>query len=100
MKNSGLVRASTLLLCVTAGCLDTESSGEKYRETSGDEQPLYVLTTSIWASRSIPVCWENPGTDAASRGWVQDAVMRTWKPTRGSPSRAGELVRRAAPGSG
>ncbi|MFT3836582.1 MAG: M57 family metalloprotease [Myxococcaceae bacterium] len=40
----------------------------------------YVLTTVLWPSRSIPVCWEsNTTTQNTERGWVQSAVQTTWE---------------------
>ena len=51
-----------------------------HAETIGTtQQPLSIQRNSIWPSPSIPVCWENPGNDAQQRGWVQQAVQRTWE---------------------
>ncbi len=42
--------------------------------------PLYVGSTKIWRTLSIPVCWENPGVyDGTQREWVRAAVQRTWE---------------------
>ncbi|GHF40213.1 hypothetical protein HNQ07_001633 [Deinococcus metalli] len=41
--------------------------------------PLSVQRSSLWPSAQIGVCWENPGSDAAARGWVQQAVQATWE---------------------
>ncbi|THF87701.1 hypothetical protein E7T09_00165 [Deinococcus sp. KSM4-11] len=41
--------------------------------------PLSVQQSSLWPSAQIGVCWENPGNDLAERGWVHDAVQRTWE---------------------
>ena len=50
------------------------------RENIGTvSQPLSIQSSSIWASSQISVCWENPGTDAAARGWVRQAVSGTWE---------------------
>ncbi|MBJ7413754.1 MAG: hypothetical protein JHD15_25860 [Phenylobacterium sp.] len=39
-----------------------------------------VLRSAIWASRSIPVCWEStPASEASARAWVQDAVTTSWQ---------------------
>jgi hypothetical protein len=43
------------------------------------EQELYVLSGSVWSSGIVPVCWENPGNNAAERAWVQDAAAKTWQ---------------------
>lgn len=49
-------------------------------ETVGTiRQPISVKRDSVWQSPQIPVCWENPGNDAQQRGWVQQAVQRTWE---------------------
>lgn len=40
----------------------------------------YVLTTQIWPTLQIPVCWINPtATNQAERLNVQKAVARTWE---------------------
>ena len=50
------------------------------RENIGTvSQPLSIQRASIWASPQIPVCWENPGTDSAARGWVQQVTRDTWE---------------------
>ncbi|OQU98719.1 hypothetical protein CLAIMM_04460 [Cladophialophora immunda] len=47
------------------------------------QQPyfLFPLTTTVWLQNDIPVCWEGigGGTFQAERGWVRDAVQRTWE---------------------
>ncbi|MDF3834172.1 hypothetical protein P3W85_14580 [Cupriavidus basilensis] len=49
-------------------------------ETIGTaREPLSVQRQSVWPSDQIPVCWENPGNDGQQRGWVQQAVQRTWE---------------------
>lgn len=50
--------------------------------TSNSE--LYVKSSSVWSTRSIPVCWENPSAGSATqRSWVQSAVAQSW--TAASP---------------
>jgi Dual-action HEIGH metallo-peptidase len=45
-----------------------------------NQQPLTVVSSTLWSSPSIPVCWENPGSaDATERGWVRQAVSGTWE---------------------
>jgi len=40
----------------------------------------YALSTVIWPSHDISVCWTNPAPDnLKERSWVRDAVRRTWE---------------------
>ena len=60
--------------------LGLASSVQAQNETIGTvSSPLSIQRSSIWASPQIPVCWENPGSDAQARGWVQQAVQSTWE---------------------
>ncbi len=44
------------------------------------EEALYVSSTTIWKSLSIPVCWENPSASTSTRrGWVKDQITNTWQ---------------------
>jgi hypothetical protein len=43
-----------------------------------EASPLYVLTSSIWSSPHIPVCWETTGNDT-EKGWVREAINRSWE---------------------
>jgi len=42
------------------------------------QQPLYVLSTSIWDSPAIPVCFEDDGFDQEKQ-WVRSAIARSWE---------------------
>src|SRR5690606_26212076 len=44
-------------------------------------EALYPSTVHLWPQDTpIPVCWENPtAADGQARGWVRDAVARTWE---------------------
>lgn len=43
-----------------------------------------VARDSIWPTRTIEVCWENPeAAPADERMWVQDAIERTWSRNSG-----------------
>lgn len=46
------------------------------------QDSLYVLSSKIWRSRTIPVCWDNPNYSNAAentaRAWVQTAVEESW----------------------
>lgn len=41
------------------------------------QEKAYPLTTVIWKTKSIPVCWENP-TDLAMMDTVKNAIHNTW----------------------
>jgi hypothetical protein len=42
------------------------------------DNKAYLLLSSVWSPAVIPVCWE-PGTPTGvERGWVEDAVAKSW----------------------
>ena len=44
------------------------------------EFPLYAKTSTIWSSKNIPVCWENPSSSFNNEmNWVQDAATNSWQ---------------------
>lgn len=64
------------LVCLVGGCdagwdLPDEAVGETAQE-------LYVLSTAVWPSTAIQVCWETAGNDT-EKSWVRQAVKRTWE---------------------
>jgi hypothetical protein len=58
-----------------AGC--SGPSTDRSELASGGKE-LYVLSTAIWGSPHIPVCWETTGNDT-EKGWVRDALAKTWE---------------------
>jgi len=57
-------------------CLFLVESYGSFAQNSGS----YPLQTSIWNTRTISVCWENPHPgDEQMRKWVQEAVAETWE---------------------
>lgn len=75
----GLGRLRAILACgLTA--LGVWGGAQAQRESIGTvSQPLSIQRESVWPSPQIPVCWENPGRSAQERGWVRQAVQRTWE---------------------
>src|SRR5262249_17565303 len=56
-------------LAVTSpGCQSNESP-----EVGTLNENLYGLSTSLWTTFPIPVCWDTPGF-STEKGWTQDAV--------------------------
>ena len=56
--------------------IDLDNIGE-IGHTTGE---LYVKSSKVWSSSTVPVCWENPSTsNATQREWVRLAVVRTWE---------------------
>ncbi len=44
------------------------------------EEKGFPLSSSLWTNWQIPVCWENEAAASANqRGWIQNAVARTWE---------------------
>ncbi|WP_437955598.1 M12 family metallopeptidase [Sorangium sp. So ce119] len=72
--------AAAALLSGIASCVVEPSD---WVELTADAQsPLYALSTSIWTTTSIPVCWETAG-NATEKEWVRSAVKSTWESTTG-----------------
>ena len=65
----------TILLALIVGCGLPSSSETAAAATSS---PLYIKSSTLWMTRTIPVCWENPGTFTLERALVQDALAQTW----------------------
>jgi hypothetical protein len=78
----GVVLLATCLGTGSAACIDDDggvSEPHGIATTSSSEQPLYVLSTSVWHG-PIPVCWENAAAgNATERGWVQHAAESSWQ---------------------
>jgi hypothetical protein len=55
-----------------AGCV-----GDEALAISETDEELYVLSSKVWSSNRIPVCWETAGNEIEKQ-WVRDAVERTW----------------------
>ncbi|WP_437591223.1 FG-GAP-like repeat-containing protein [Sorangium sp. So ce1000] len=72
--------AICLLSCI-ASCA-SEPSGQVEETTSEAASDLYALSTRIWPTTSIPVCWETAG-NATEKEWVRSAVKATWESTTG-----------------
>lgn len=63
-------------LAMYAACESTSMPGS---EISFKPGPLYVKSTTVWGSGLVSACWENPESgNILERGWVQDAVERSW----------------------
>ena len=68
-----------LALAVGVGC-SVDGSTPIDEGVSERDDAIYVLTDAVWSSPVIPVCWENPSkANATARGWVRDAVNRSWE---------------------
>ncbi len=73
MRITGLCAgASALLACSPA------DTGVAPEATDTDPEAIYAASSTLWQNKNIPVCWENPGDDAAERGWVEDQIAKTW----------------------
>jgi hypothetical protein len=69
----GFASLAALLAC---GC-GSSALEEPLQETETQRNDLYVLSTKIWPSSEIPVCWITSGY-ATEKAWVQDAVNKSW----------------------
>jgi hypothetical protein len=68
------------------GCIAEPSADEAdfEDEISDVEQPVYALTSALWAQKAVPVCWENGGAGTATeQAWVKNAVEREFPAVSG-----------------
>jgi hypothetical protein len=60
---------ATPFICSTQSALPQEPSFD-----------LWAKESTIWKSRNISVCWENPSSNFANEmNWVQDSVINSWQ---------------------
>jgi hypothetical protein len=80
MKESSM-RATRSLIAILASILGSGPLAgcvmDDEPDTGTSEGELYALSTAIWSSPYVPVCWENAG-NATEKAWVKDAVESTW----------------------
>jgi hypothetical protein len=74
---SSKIWCASLLAVLLAGCGSAPAENSSDLIATGQD-PLYVLTTSLWSSADIPVCWETSGNDT-EKGWVRDAISKSWE---------------------
>jgi hypothetical protein len=70
-----IIIASTVFAIIFVGACTMEDDMTDVEQSA---EELYVLSSAIWNSRSIRVCWENSGRDT-EKAWVRDAVQKTWE---------------------
>jgi len=71
--------ACLLVLACLAACAPEGFEADTERAAEQDDA-VYAASKQLWASTTIGVCWENGTTaNATERGWVQDAVAKTWE---------------------
>ena len=73
MKIVGLCFSTAAIAACSAA--DTGASDE---DIDSQDDSIYAASSLLWKTKSIPVCWENPGNDATQRAWVKDQVTKTW----------------------
>lgn len=71
-------------LSLLAGCANPDDSVGGEENTQSDSEALYPLTSSLWGTMAIPVCWENGSASTATeQGWVQSATQGSWPSVSG-----------------
>jgi hypothetical protein len=66
------------LALLAAACGGTEPGELDEQNPRGED--AFVNSTVIWPTTIIHVCREDDSpSDATQRGWVQDAVTKTWR---------------------
>jgi FG-GAP-like repeat/Astacin (Peptidase family M12A) len=63
---------------VAVACSGTNPDSESVEVVASSSEPLYVLSTAIWPTNNVSVCWETGGS-ATEKGWVQSAIAGTWQ---------------------
>ena len=72
--------AGLSFLLLWAACGEPAESFDAEVGVNDEERPLYVKESTIWNTRDISVCWENPSAGtSAQRSWVRTALQRTWE---------------------
>lgn len=74
--------AAAALALVLFACADVDNGGDEVSRLEERSDSLFVNDNLIW-SGAIPVCWEKSGNDT-EKGWVRNAVMRTWEQESGA----------------
>jgi hypothetical protein len=80
MSRNFLVRA---IVTVSLGGIGGSGCGDEaltsFQEpVAAVQRPLNILSTVIWPSPTIPVCWESGGT-TQERAWVIEALRDSWE---------------------
>jgi hypothetical protein len=72
-----------LVALVSGGCSAVgpgEEGQARERTSSESERALFAVTSAIWPSTTIPVCWLDMREDhAQQREWTRDAIATTWE---------------------
>src|SRR5689334_12026645 len=72
--------AAATLVSLSLGCSATaERPAPSTERTDADGYGAFVDADVIWKTTDIPVCWDNPGDDAAEREWVRQSIAATWE---------------------
>ena len=90
-----------LTALVSGGCsaVGPEEDAAKERTSTESERALFAVTSAIWPSTTIPVCWVDPLEEhKAQREWTRDAIATTWETV--SPVRFVGWEACAGPGDG
>lgn len=78
MRGLSLVTAMSLCISVQGALFSTRAAAAEV-VIGSTRQPLVVQRAAIWSSPQIPICWENATGNVQERGWVQQAIARTWE---------------------
>jgi hypothetical protein len=70
--------AAMLGTLASGGCLDASIPENDGENVTTKESDLYVLSTAIWSTRRIPVCFETAGF-TTEKEWVRDAIYASWE---------------------
>ena len=75
VRTYGFCLAAMVATSLATGCAELDMDG-----VDSEDYEAYVLSSSLWSSPSIPVCWENPSTsNDTERQWVREAIEGTWE---------------------
>jgi hypothetical protein len=81
MKETPFFQCVALALAEVFALAGCDADDTEAFDAADDDTELrgYALTTSIWDTLTIPVCWEDfSDSTSQQRGWVRDAVAESW----------------------
>ena len=79
-NHSWMRRLALLATLSSFGCAGASTTGSETENATQDDSALFVVSTVVWPSPTIPVCWLNVGPEhAQAKQWTRDAVASTWE---------------------
>ena len=71
-------KSSFIIGCMVVAAASLVQVTNATAQVKATQQPLFVLSTSVWASPIIPVCFEDAGF-GSEKQWVRAAIASSWE---------------------